>query len=231
MDVAHIYPFSLGFSHGPDNLIAALHMYWSAERINSWLSAITERGTKSPHNLICLTPTAHRLHGDAFFAFDVGASHIEEGTEMWLDLKFHWLKRAGPRATVPLSEIPSLDLEMPSDVKMTVHGQEDHSIRSGDVVRVETDDPEQKPLPLQHLIEMQWFLNRVAALSGAAEAVEPERLDSDDDDDDWSLRMPPSESVCDSDDSRSLGDSTLPSEMMPSSQDIRKQKPNDEPRE
>ncbi|KAK2746339.1 hypothetical protein FQN57_003221 [Myotisia sp. PD_48] len=43
-----------------------------------------------------------------------------------------------------------------------------HHIRSGDIIQ--TDDPEQRPLPHTSIIQSQWLINRVAALSGAAES-------------------------------------------------------------
>lgn len=39
---------------------------------------------------------------------------------------------------------------------------------------LETSDSNTHPLPNKHLLEMQWHLNRVVALSGAAEAPDLE---------------------------------------------------------
>ena len=40
---------------------------------------------------------------------------------------------------------------------------------SGDLFYFETSDPEELPLPRFALLQMQWHLQRIAALSGAAE--------------------------------------------------------------
>lgn len=42
-------------------------------------------------------------------------------------------------------------------------------ISSGDEIALTTEDPELQPLPDMRLLEMQYFLHRVAAMSGAAD--------------------------------------------------------------
>jgi hypothetical protein len=53
-------------------------------------------------------------------------------------------------------------------------------IQSGDIFILTTDDPDNKPLPNWELLEMQWFLQRVTAMSGAARTP---NIDLNDDDD------------------------------------------------
>lgn len=55
----------------------------------------------------------------------------------------------------------------------------EQKICSGDVITMRTEDPISHPLPSWDLLDMQWVLHRVVALSGAGEASE-EDLDSDD---------------------------------------------------
>ena len=55
----------------------------------------------------------------------------------------------------------------------------DHIIQSGDEIQLTTEDPENRPLPHWEILEMQWILNRVVAMSGAAEVNE---FDNNDDD-------------------------------------------------
>ena len=43
------------------------------------------------------------------------------------------------------------------------------NFRSGDRVRLSTNNPEKMPLPDIRLLELRWMLNRVAAISGAAQ--------------------------------------------------------------
>lgn len=168
-------------------------MFWNKERVDAWVSAAYNMGSSvdMPHNLISLSPTAHKLHDEAFFAFNSKYYH-EDKWKKSIGLKFHWLKRAEPRARVPLTEIPSLDLEMPSDFGLFIYEKgpgQGHNIKSGEIVRVETDrhDSEQKPLPSKALIEMQWILNRVAALSTGLDEPEEEPEENDSDEDDFHL--------------------------------------------
>ncbi|PIG80529.1 hypothetical protein AARAC_003234 [Aspergillus arachidicola] len=46
------------------------------------------------------------------------------------------------------------------------------AIASGDAFTISTNDPETMPLPSQALPEMQWYLQRIAGMGGAAEMVE-----------------------------------------------------------
>lgn len=45
-------------------------------------------------------------------------------------------------------------------------------IASGDVFTITTDNLNSMPLPSQALLEMRWYLQRIAGMSGAAEAME-----------------------------------------------------------
>ena len=62
----------------------------------------------------------------------------------------------------------------------------DKKICSGDEIFLETNDPERLPLPDWRLLDMQWILHRVAAMSGAAE---PRDGFDEDDDDDWEVAL------------------------------------------
>ena len=42
-------------------------------------------------------------------------------------------------------------------------------ICSGDEIFLETNDPDRQPLPDWRILDMQWILQRVTAMSGAAE--------------------------------------------------------------
>lgn len=52
-------------------------------------------------------------------------------------------------------------------------------VRSGNVITISTKDLRSHPLPDTRLLELQWVLNRLTALRGAAE---PDDFDDDDDD-------------------------------------------------
>ncbi|GMG10541.1 unnamed protein product [Aspergillus oryzae] len=59
----------------------------------------------------------------------------------------------------------------------------DTKLCSGDIITFETNDPVGHPLPSMELLNMQWVLHRVLALSGVADAtdedLEPESYQED----------------------------------------------------
>jgi hypothetical protein len=63
------------------------------------------------------------------------------------------------------------------------------AIRSGDVFTLTTDDPQARPLPHWDLMEMQWMLQRLVGISGAADWPELD-LSEEDDDDFYTSTMP-----------------------------------------
>ena len=56
-----------------------------------------------------------------------------------------------------------------------------HKIRSGEVFTFKTTDPKNLPLPSMELLEMQWHLQRLVAMSGAAGWPSLDWADDDDD--------------------------------------------------
>jgi hypothetical protein len=68
--------------------------------------------------------------------------------------------------TIPLS---TRNLESNDETRLIDCRQsEDRRIKSGDLFELTTDDPEARPLPSMALLEMQWFLQRVMGMAGAA---------------------------------------------------------------
>jgi hypothetical protein len=59
-------------------------------------------------------------------------------------------------------------------------------IRSGDEIYLETNDPEGLPLPDWRILDMQWILHRVTALSAAAEPRDDFNKEGDDD---WDMAL------------------------------------------
>jgi hypothetical protein len=70
-------------------------------------------------------------------------------------------------------------LESGSHIKL-FHLPTNRQICSGDTISITTKDPETWPLPDYGLLELQWILHRVAAMSGAVEIYDD--FDNDDDD-------------------------------------------------
>lgn len=121
--------------------------------------------------MVCLKAKVHDLWKNGRFAL----RPVDKPDEKTLVLEFHWQREMEWEGNVDLMNEPKssrgLDsyknggplLRIPSGVK----GQS-KIIRSGDSITMTTPDPEKLPLPTWDLLEMQWYLQRVAAMSGVA---------------------------------------------------------------
>jgi hypothetical protein len=129
---------------------------------------------------MCLAPHAHKYWEKAHFAL----KPIRLSDDMKrLDIQFFWLAKGNHTSEVRILQRPLLpvDLNQGPNITKLFNVLTEKSICSGDVISLETDDPVAHPLPNLRLLEMQWFLNRVAAMSGAAEPQDDFGDDSDDD--------------------------------------------------
>jgi hypothetical protein len=168
-----------------------LKMFWGEERTGKWHSAVfsTPSKTEIVENVILLNCNLHKLWGNG----EMALKPIELSADRkLLTLEVHWIrKRAGASPTssapppVDLSEVPSLKVS-PSDASRLFYYHNVSTrdrITSGHKVFMTTDDPVERPLPSLELLEMQWVLQRLSAVSGAAE---PQDDWSDDDSSDFS---------------------------------------------
>ena len=137
---------------------------------------------------MCLAQHVHKFHEKAFFALKPMEISNDKKT---LKVEFYWLPRYDHSDQVDILRTPSI----PGNLKGNLKGKTrkvgllnldtEEMIRSGDVIHLKTNDPEDMPLPDFRLLEMQWILHRVSALSGAAELSG----DFDEDDDDWGMAL------------------------------------------
>ncbi|KAF2804491.1 uncharacterized protein BDZ99DRAFT_342442, partial [Mytilinidion resinicola] len=170
--VAHIYPFSMRYKDrsveqsGP-SFWQASGVFWSKERVDAWYSAIFPRGTEVCQNLVCLAPHAYAYWERAYFALK--PMRISEDKKR-LDVQLFWLSRNIHTQAVRAQTVPLLAAfdQGPNLAKLYDH-RTDQLISSGSEISLTTDDLALRPLPDMALLEMQWFLYRVAAMSGAAE--------------------------------------------------------------
>jgi hypothetical protein len=162
-----------------------LKSFWSDDRIQKWRDAIfsnpenPDQGVETCSNLICLSRDAHKLWTDGYFAFE--PTKLSDDKKC-LDVKFHWIPRRCSTDRRPVSvDILSLppSLEDLDGIRL-YHFPTDQRIYSGRKFSLTTDDPVNHPLPHYELLEMQWILHRVAAMSGAANIYDD--FDNDDDD-------------------------------------------------
>ncbi|KAF2257877.1 hypothetical protein CC78DRAFT_572870 [Lojkania enalia] len=78
--------------------------------------------------------------------------------------------QSGQDRGVDILQVPSLSASNQGpNSTMLFNVESQHIIRSGDQISLKTDDPVSRPLPDFRLLEMQWFLHCVTAMSGAAE--------------------------------------------------------------
>lgn len=140
-------------------------------------------GTERPTNMLTLSPTVHRLWGGCFFAL----KPVRVVSKRKMVVEFHWLQprpKAKKQLMVNARIRPDCLAEVDSpgqDIRL-LHSPSKTIITSGTRIAIRTDDPRKRPLPSFALLQMQWNLQRVAALSATAEWREEDCGDSDDDD-------------------------------------------------
>jgi len=192
-DAAHIYPHCMrnelrrGEQVTPaDSIWAILDMFWSRDRVDTWYKAILTSGTSGCNNLISLTQTAHKWWGKAYFVLQ--PIELSEDNKR-LTLRFVWLppafKLSGFNPRDPPSLTSNLDHGPRSSKLFNVMTEK--KICTGDTICLETDNPVLRPLPSFALLEMQWVLHRLAAMSGAAEPQDEDSSDDSDNEDDFPM--------------------------------------------
>src|SRR5947207_3372363 len=157
-----------------------LRQFWSEERVDAWYNTIFASGTEVCYNLMCLCPNAHTYWEKACFALK--PIRLSDDKKH-LDIQLFWLPLHKHSSGVDILRTPSLPEGLdqgPNRVKL-FNCETDKKICSGDEISLETDDPVTRPLPDLRLLEMQWILHRVAAMSGATEPRNDVKNDNDDD--------------------------------------------------
>ncbi|KAL2818762.1 hypothetical protein BDW59DRAFT_151797 [Aspergillus cavernicola] len=184
IEVCHIFPYTMGNpSSEVHKFWGILSTFWTTERINDWKQRILGDGrTEVCQNLLTLCPNAHRLWGRARFALQpVKLSEDQKS----LTLRFFWLptRKFTKRMSISTCPSPPAALESGPKYAKLFDCLSEIKVCSGHEITMNTDDPHNKPLPSVELLQMQWTLNRIAAISGAAD-VDDEELDDTDDEDD-----------------------------------------------
>ncbi|KAK6810893.1 hypothetical protein RU639_013342 [Aspergillus parasiticus] len=203
-DAAHIYPNSLlnASTREPDAVERfwdMLNVFWDESRVQRWKSGIfgNENTPEKPHhgcfNLLSLDQKVHKLWGDAKFAL----RPIEQIDSRTLKVEFHWQRGlSNPVAKVDLLKKPEssrgvceyfdrrfghrrYSIPLPTGTYKDNGEPEYRPITSGDVFTITTSNPTTMPLPSWALLEMQWHLQRVAGMSGAAEVENIPDYDDD----------------------------------------------------
>ena len=201
-NVAHIFPYSmLNKTANPSRLryIAQsgfwglLKVFWDRNQVDKWRNKIfpdpqhPNTGVESCFNLICLAGSAHKHWNNGRFALKP-LKLSDDGKKLtvqffWQPQYDHQLYDRVDLLKEPLSS-KGLTLVKKDEKRCFLtrlsEDQSTRKIESGDIFTLTTDDPGSRPLPSLELLEMQWILQRITAMSGAAGTPE---LDLNDDDD------------------------------------------------
>ncbi|PGH07766.1 hypothetical protein AJ79_06154 [Helicocarpus griseus UAMH5409] len=176
-ELAYICPPSMVFS-------SPFTLFWKVARLfpqdgSKWKMALSEKKQANVcQNMISLAPSAHAYWNKALFALK--PLYIANDKKSMV-LQFFWLRPQRRNESVSLIEPPLLrfDLDFPDEDVRLLNSETGMMIRSGDKITLRTDDPDNKPLPSWDLLEMQWIIHRLIALSGEAEVEGPEYNDTD----------------------------------------------------
>lgn len=158
-----------------------LKLFWTEERVDRWLRAI-EPTTETMKNLLCLAPSVHKYYENAYFALKLVEMSEDETI---LTLQFHWLPHINNSSKMRIStkpEIPCIGDCRENDSKMIKiwNVETEKKICSGDQIVMKTIDKERFPLPDPAILDMQWVLHAITAMSAGAEPLE-ELYENDDD--------------------------------------------------
>jgi hypothetical protein len=169
-----------------------LELFWSEEKVATWKAkvfpdGISKKGQEEVYNLISLAPNVHAMWGRGLFALKPISESDDRKT---LIVQFFWqTKQKDSFPTISLTTQPhsTKGLEQSTGAhggSIWLHDKNKKQIQSGDSFELNTDDPITKPLPSFELLELQWFLQRVQGMAGAADVdLEEPWLDADSDSD------------------------------------------------
>jgi hypothetical protein len=169
-----------------------LKNFWPQEKIAAWEAelfpvGLCEFGIERVYNLITLSRGAHDMWARGAFALKPIS---ESDNKTTLKVQFFWQKKqqeaqtAMSLLTTPFStEGLSQNAEVLGGAAAKLFKEDEGdenvpAIRSGDYFTLQTDDPETKPLPSFTLLELQWFLQRIQGMAGAADVDWPPYSDA-----------------------------------------------------
>ncbi|EEH04553.1 conserved hypothetical protein [Histoplasma capsulatum G186AR] len=199
-EAAHIFPHCMINETPPQTSLAAavppfwklLHFFFEPDRLNRWRAEIFKDPSNPTqtadgcHNMICLSPIAHEMWSRGQFALRP-VSMSDDCKE--LTVKFYWQPKPPHDrfASVNIQMAPnsSRDLVQVNGSQLAIFNNTDSqpAIKSGDTFIFRTTNPDTHPLPSFELLDMQWCLQRIVSMSGAAGVYDEEDDDDDNDDD------------------------------------------------
>jgi len=169
-----------------------LNVFWTEDRVTEWRNKIfpdpnhPDTGVEACFNLISLSASAHWHWNKGRFALKPLEMSDDKKK---LTVQFFWQPQYshGNKDPVDLLEEPlsSRDLRWAKKEEMEYYltRRQDGSprdIQSGDIFTFTTDDPVIRPLPSWELLDMQWILQRLTAMSGGAGTPHVDVYDDED---------------------------------------------------
>ncbi|KAL2756661.1 hypothetical protein ACRALDRAFT_2026691 [Sodiomyces alcalophilus JCM 7366] len=189
---AHIFPFATSAKRDFNHLNQLLQMFWGSDKTMAWRRHYENAGiTQSAQNYISMNHQLHYWFDNARFAL-----RPLRQTRNEIVVQFHWLRKTPlkPRTDI-MGEQDILGQAGLTDHQSwgvnLAHRRSGFPIQTGQTFIIRAENPED--LPSFELLDLQWNLLRVAAISGAAEATD-EDYETDDDEaeaalDLWSQTM------------------------------------------
>jgi hypothetical protein len=157
-----------------------LNVFFEPDRLDRWRAEIfkdpsdVNKASDGCYNNICLCPNANDMWSRGLFALK---PIFLSGDEKELTVEFYWQPKPshGGHDSVDLLKLPSSskDLAGVEENFLAIRRNDKPAfIRSGDVFIFTTTNPITHPLPSFELLEMQWHLQRIVSMSGAAEVYD-----------------------------------------------------------
>ena len=168
-----------------------LNVFWTEDRVAKWKNKIfpdlnhPDTGIEACFNLISLGPSAHWHWNKGRFALKPLEMSDDKKK---LTVQFFWQPQYshGSKDPVDLLEEPlssrGLGFAEKGKKYFLARLQDNGSCRrveSGDIFTFITDDPAIRPLPSWELLDMQWVLQRLTAMSGGAGTPDFDVYDDD----------------------------------------------------
>jgi hypothetical protein len=175
-----------------------LRLFWDKDRVEKWRSTIfpdsqnPNIGVEGCFNLISLSPNAYVMWTKGLFALKPLKLSRDRKE---LTVQFFWqipgnynLESRVDLLTEPTSS-EGLDILQDGCSLHRVDNDSSSYIQSGETFTFTTKDPKNLPLPSLELLEMQWVLQRLVGMCGAAEwpILDLDDDDTADNDDGWQI--------------------------------------------
>jgi hypothetical protein len=155
--------------------------YFDAKELDRWAEYLASDKSiiDTPRNMICLSPLLHRWSSKAIF----GLEPIRPEAENSVFVRFRWLPFTGfsiKNTRHDLSRTPDEARTVRPGLQAyeVVNLVTKRPIQTGDVFEIKSNEKGQ--LPSWTLLELQWKLIGMCAISGAGEAEAEDFDDSDD---------------------------------------------------